>query len=107
VAVPGVFRHVEGGIEIFLRLTPRAARETLGSVWSGQGKTYLVAHVRAVPADGKANSALLDLLARELAVPRSTLALASGHTARLKTVRLQAEGLALERAISTLHKRQA
>ena len=102
----GILRPVAGGIEIFLRLTPRAARDALGKTWSGQDKTYLLAHVRALPEDGKANGALLDLLARELDVPRATLALASGHAARLKTVRLQAEGTTLERVITTLRERE-
>ena len=44
--------------------------------------------VTAPPADGKANEAVLRLLAETLAVPRARVALVSGHGARDKVVEL-------------------
>jgi uncharacterized protein YggU (UPF0235/DUF167 family) len=103
--VPDVFRPVPGGVDIFIRLTPGARREGMGGVFAAPDRSWLMATVRAVPEDGKANRALLELLADTLSVPRSTLSLASGETARLKTVRLMAEGQALDRAIAALRER--
>ena len=42
--------------------------------------------VRAVPEDGKANEALIALLAKTLAVPKSHLRIVSGATSRLKRI---------------------
>lgn len=101
----GVFRPAPGGIDIFIRLTPGARRDALGASMQVGDRTCLQAHVRAIPEDGKANRALIDLLSGELGVPPSTLSLASGQSSRLKTVRLQAEGQALERATAFLRGR--
>jgi uncharacterized protein YggU (UPF0235/DUF167 family) len=51
----------------------------------------LRARVSAAPADGEANRALLVLLAAELRVPRTALALE--HGARSRTKRVRVEGM--------------
>lgn len=51
----------------------------------------LTARVRAVPDKGKANAALEALLAKAFGVPKSAVSLRSGHTARLKTVQIDAD----------------
>jgi uncharacterized protein YggU (UPF0235/DUF167 family) len=42
--------------------------------------------MRAVPVDGKANAALIALMAKRLDVPKSSITLVGGDTARLKTL---------------------
>lgn len=42
--------------------------------------------VKAVPDKGKANAAVIGLLAKALGVPKSALTLIAGDTARLKTI---------------------
>jgi uncharacterized protein (TIGR00251 family) len=70
-----------------VRLTPRAARdEVLG--FEGD---VLRARVKAPPVEGRANDALLRLLAKVLGVRRSALAIVRGQTSRGKVV--QVEGL--------------
>lgn len=96
------YRVVPGGIDLFIRLTPKASRDAVGGLFQAQDKAYLQARVRSVPEDGRANQALIELLATELGVPRSTLSLVSGHTARLKTVRIEGTGQALEGAVAAL-----
>ncbi len=103
--MPQVFRPAPGGIDIFIRLTPGTRRDALGGPTPVGDRVRLLAHVRAIPEDGKANRALIDLLSGELGVPASTLSLASGQSSRLKTVRLQAAGQALERATAILRGR--
>ena len=53
---------------------------------SANGERYVKVRVRAVPEGGKANAALIELLADELDVPKSLVRIAAGQTARLKTV---------------------
>jgi len=50
--------------------------------------------VTAPPEDGRANDALLDLLAKRLDLPRRSLSIVSGHTSREKVVRLDGIGRA-------------
>jgi uncharacterized protein YggU (UPF0235/DUF167 family) len=45
--------------------------------------------VAAPPEGGRANDAVLDLLARELSLPRRSLSIVSGHSAREKVVRME------------------
>ena len=66
-----------------LRVTPGARVET---VELGEG--VVVVKVRAKPQDGKANDAVLGLLAQALGVAPSRLSLLRGSTGRDKLVRL-------------------
>lgn len=52
------------------------------------GTEVLRLRVAAVPDRGKANAAVVALLAKALHVPRSAITLVSGETARLKTVEI-------------------
>jgi uncharacterized protein YggU (UPF0235/DUF167 family) len=52
-----------------------------------QGDGWKV-RVTAPPEDGRANEAVLDLLAQRLDLPRRSLSIVSGHTAREKVVQL-------------------
>ena len=45
--------------------------------------------VAAAPEGGRASEAVLDLLARELELPRRSLSIVSGHAAREKVVRME------------------
>ena len=74
-----------------VRLTPRGGRDAIDGVGAlSDGRPVVLARVRAVPEDGKANAAVSELLARAAGLPRSRAAVASGATARLKTIRLDA-----------------
>lgn len=53
------------------------------------GRAVLKVRVRAVPDKGAANSAVTELLARELGLARRAVRLTSGATARLKQFRLE------------------
>ena len=73
-----------------VRVTPRAAQDKIVG-WEGD---VLRVRVTAPPVEGRANDALLRLLARALDVPASRLALVRGHTQRNKVVAV--EGLSEE-----------
>jgi hypothetical protein len=72
---------------VVVRVTPRAGRDEVVG-WQGD---ELRVRLRAPPVDGRANAALVGLLASRLNVPPSSIELVSGATARVK--RLRVEGL--------------
>ncbi len=67
------------------------------------GRAFLKARVRAVPEDGKANAALLKLLAKTIGVPKSAVTLVAGHTSRVKTLRLTGDAGRLATALNALN----
>jgi uncharacterized protein len=72
-------------VEAFLlrvRLTPRASRDQIDG-WNGD---LLRVRVAAPPVEGRANDALIRLLAKALDVPPSRLRLVKGRTSREKVV---------------------
>ena len=68
-----------------LRVSPGARQsELIGR--HGEGWKVRVA---APPEGGRANDAVLELLARELSLPRRSLSIVSGQTAREKVVEME------------------
>jgi uncharacterized protein YggU (UPF0235/DUF167 family) len=90
--------HVQDGRMIFhLRLTPKGGRDGIeGWVLAANGQEHLKARVSAVPEGGKANAALIALLAKRLDVPKSTVHIVAGDTARLKTIAILSASPALK-----------
>ncbi|MBZ9939296.1 DUF167 family protein [Mesorhizobium sp. BR1-1-16] len=89
-------RTEAGGILLDIRLTPRGGRDAIDGVASlADGRIVLLARVRAVPEKGAANTALATLVADLFDLPKSAVTVASGHTARLKTLRIAGEPAAL------------
>ena len=88
-----------------VRATPSAARDAIEGIERlADGSSALKARVRAVPADGEANDALVRLIARTVAVPSSAVSLVRGGSGRLKSFRLNGDpariAVALEAAVS-------
>jgi uncharacterized protein len=79
------------GVTIELRAQPRARRCMLAC--AGQGT--LKAAVTAPAEDGKANRAVIELLAAEWRLPKSAFEVMRGATARDKTVRISGEPASL------------
>ena len=70
-----------------IRLTPRARTDRLeGIARAADGTPVLKASVTAPPVEGRANDALLALLAKSWRVPQRDLALVGGVKSRNKTV---------------------
>lgn len=77
-------------ITIAVRLTPKASMNRVGETRrQGSGEEQLVVYVTAPPDDGKANEAMIRLLAKHYNVARSRLTLVRGHTNRNKLVRIE------------------
>jgi uncharacterized protein len=69
-------------IRLRLRVSPGAARS---HVVGRYGDAWKV-RIGAPPENGKANEALVELLAQTLDVPRSSIEIAGGHASRDKTI---------------------
>lgn len=94
------YRLEAGSILLTVRLTPRAARDSIDGVGIlSDGRAVALARVRALPAEGEANAALAALIAKRLRVPKSAVTIATGHTARLKQVRIAGDPAALGKEI--------
>ena len=76
-------------MRIAVRLSPRARADRLdGIARLADGAPVLVAAVTAPPVDGRANEALLRLLATEWALPRRDLSIVGGQKSRTKLVQI-------------------
>lgn len=94
------FRTTTGGIELYVRLSPKASKDDVSGPKDFDGRAYVQARVRAVPEDGKANKAIVELIAARLGVPKSSIALASGHSSRLKTLSISGDVSALQQKVT-------
>ena len=73
-----------------VRLTPKGGRDQIEGWWTDSaGQAALKARVAAPPEDGKANTALVALLARALDVRKSDVRIASGAASRLKMIEIE------------------
>ncbi|GFO81235.1 DUF167 family protein [Methyloceanibacter sp.] len=94
-------RQTEKGIAIAVRLTPKSARDAVEGVEEFGGDPVLKARVRAVPENGRANTALETLIADWLEVPRSSVSIAHGSKARIKIVAVDGNAIVLSALIAT------
>ncbi|MCC7304845.1 MAG: DUF167 domain-containing protein [Alphaproteobacteria bacterium] len=70
-----------------VKLTPKAKRNAITGWMEGpDGQKILKVSVTAVPEKGKANKALIELLAEHYKIPKSSISLLRGETERLKTL---------------------
>jgi uncharacterized protein YggU (UPF0235/DUF167 family) len=70
-----------------VRLTPRARADRIeGLAADAEGNPVLKAAVTAPPEKGKANAALVALLAKAWRLPKSALAIQAGASGRRKSV---------------------
>jgi uncharacterized protein YggU (UPF0235/DUF167 family) len=98
---PKWYRLSPHGLSLFVRVTPNAGRDAIAGVERrDDNSAVLRLRVSAVPDKGKANAAVLALLAKALGVPKSTLSVASGETSRLKTIAVVGDGAALLAALT-------
>jgi len=80
------------GVTLYVRLTPRGGRDALDGVEAmADGQMVLKARVSAAPERGLANAALAKLIAKVLGVPKSSVAVVAGETARVKTLRVSGD----------------
>lgn len=82
---PAFLRRTATGVTVALRAQPRARRATLAC------DDVLKAAVTAPAEDGKANAAVIDLLATTWRLPKSAFAVTRGTTGRDKVLSISGE----------------
>jgi uncharacterized protein (TIGR00251 family) len=84
---PPPFTAIDGGVRVAVRLSPRAKANRIdGVAKDAEGRSVLRVSVTAPPEKGKANAALIALLAEEWDLPKTAFEIAAGATDRRKTV---------------------
>lgn len=92
---------VPGGVRIRLKVTPRAGRNQVeGLAPDADGGVALRVAVSAAPEDGKANAAVVKLLAAEWGVAKSTISVVLGAADRRKVLQLAGDPAALSGKLS-------
>jgi uncharacterized protein (TIGR00251 family) len=83
------WRQLPDGLEIAVRVTPKGGRDAVeGVVLDSAGTPWLAVRVSTPPDQGKANQAVIKILAGQFNVRSSQLALVNGASARLKRLRI-------------------
>lgn len=81
------WRVTRAGLLLFLKVTPNASRDEIGEIVADvDGQGQLVVRVRAAPEKGKANKAVVKLLAKQLGFRASAITVLKGETSRQKQV---------------------
>jgi uncharacterized protein (TIGR00251 family) len=83
---------------IDVHVQPGARRDEIVGEYGGRLKIAIV----APPLDGRANAALVDVLARRLGLPRSAVRLVAGASGRAKRLRVDTGGLAAAEVVNLL-----
>ena len=92
-------------VRLAVRLTPNGGKNALDGVEPGvDGEPVLKARVTAVPEKGKANKALIELVAKSLKIPKSSISVISGDTSRKKILRIDGDTEDLIGKLETLLK---
>lgn len=89
-------RDMEAGVLIAVLVQPRAKRTQIVGWQAGRLKLS----VTQAPQDGKANQAVLELIADRMCVPKSNCSIRRGHAARQKSVFVT--GLTRQEALNRL-----
>ncbi|GGE01154.1 UPF0235 protein [Rhizobium anhuiense] len=86
------WRLFDDHLRLAVRLTPNGGRDAIDGIEAdGEGEALLKARVTSVPEKGKANKALILLIAQSLRIPKSSVSFVSGETARKKILRIDGD----------------
>ncbi|MEL0112895.1 MAG: DUF167 family protein [Rickettsiales bacterium] len=77
------------GVRLAVRVTPKSSRNAIaGLAEEADGTRVLRIQVTSVPEGGKANAAVIKLLAKTWKLPRGAFRIASGDTSRRKVIEI-------------------
>lgn len=89
------------GVILKVRLTPKSSRDAIEGLGDFGGEFVLKARVRAVPEQGRANAALVKLIAVWLKLPPSQVSVSQGGKSRIKHVAIEGDASELAHLIET------
>ncbi len=85
------YRRTDDGLELMVKVVPKAGRDAIvGIREDAAGRRRLLVRVSAAPEKGKANAAVVALLAKALHLPKSAITVMAGETAREKRLHIAA-----------------
>ena len=88
-----------------MRVTPNAGLDRIEGVEvRDNGQAVLRLRVKAVPDKGKANQAVMALVADALGIAKGKVSLIAGETARLKTLSVEGDGPLLAGRLDKLRR---
>ncbi len=94
---PTPFVPCAEGLRVTLRLQPGARRAGVeGPAELANGTVALKARVNEPPEGGKANAALVKLLAKTWKLPKTAIRIVTGHGQRQKTLLISGDPTALQ-----------
>lgn len=92
----GPLEPVADGLRLALRVTPKASRNAIaGLADTADGGQVLKVTVTCVPENGKANEAVLKLLAKAWKLPKTSMTVVAGATDRNKILHVAGDPAAL------------
>ncbi|HEX4757641.1 MAG TPA: DUF167 domain-containing protein [Terracidiphilus sp.] len=93
-----MLRSVQGGVTLAVRALPGAKRTVIVGLYGEGAAAQLKIAVHAPPIEGRANSALIELLGEKFGVPRSYVELVTGELSRSKVFLVRGVTLAQAKA---------
>jgi uncharacterized protein len=83
---PSCWRLVATGLVVRVRVSPRSSRDAVAGLVATADGPALTVRVRAVPADGAANTAVALTVATWLGLPKSSVSVTAGPKSRVKSL---------------------
>lgn len=84
-----LFEFIDPPSILHIKVTPKAKAEKIKKAIQPDGSVLYKIYVTALPEDGKANEAVINLIAKSLGVAKSRLTIIRGHTAREKVIEVK------------------
>ena len=75
--------------KIYLKVKAGAKQNSIDGWIVINDKKYLKISIKAAPIKGKANEMIIDFLAEEIGVPKSSLSITKGQTSSFKTLSVE------------------
>ena len=94
------WRAAAGGVCLRVCLTPKSSADAVDGITATADGAAFKARVRAIPAEGEANAALVKLVAGWLDVPRSGVRVTAGAKARVKLLSVAGDVDMLEKRLT-------
>ena len=96
-SVPAPYSPTADGVRVAIKVSPKASRDRIGALLTdADGHAVLKISVTAAPDRGKANEAVIRLLAKAWAVPKTSIKVTSGATDRHKILQVTGNAPGLE-----------
>lgn len=97
-------KQVDGGVIIRTRVTPNAKKDIIEcSEIRDDGLCYLKVKTRAIPEDGKANDAIIKIIAKAIGISKSEITIKSGHTSRIKILLVNADFSIIQESLGNFY----